>query len=143
MVFQKGINRHVDRFFWGDQNLLKKDILFFPKYIVRSNHRKVLYEIAVQKCSTCGEKPWKIRFKDAFFQKLGLPIFETNQGVAVLTKAVLRAISYKAESTPKIEFSSCRITFLGNVLAKKLSFIYDELNVVLAIQFSCRSIKLR
>ena len=53
----------------------------------------------------------------------------------------ISAIGYEAESMPKIEFSSCRITFRGNVSCKKSSFSYGELNVVLAIQFSCRHIK--
>ena len=35
------------------------------------------------------------------------------------------------------------ITFHGNVSWKKLSFSYGKLNAVLAIQFSCRRIKLR
>ena len=43
--FKKEINRRVDRFFWGYQILSKKDILFFPQYIVRSNHRRVFYDL--------------------------------------------------------------------------------------------------
>ena len=45
--FKNGINVRIDKFFWGGENLPKKDILFFPQYIVRSNHRKVLYEVTV------------------------------------------------------------------------------------------------
>ena len=55
----------------------------------------------------------------------------------------IKAIGYEAKSTPKIEFSSCRITFRVNVSCKKSIFSYGELNVVLTIQFSCRRIKLR
>ena len=55
----------------------------------------------------------------------------------------ISAIEYDAESTPKIEFSLCRITFRGNVSCKKSGFSYGKLNVVFTIQFSCRRIKLR
>ena len=106
---------------------------------------------------------------DVHIQILVLPIFETNQGVNILktsqeelgfaTKSVhhksvilisfviqtfnIKAIGNNAKSTPKMEFSSCRITLRGNISCKKSSFSYSELNVELAIQFSYHRIKLR
>ena len=111
-----------------------------------------------------------LTFQDVYIQILVLSIFEINQGVTILKKPQedlinwylpfttpihhrsvmlmscmtqscnIKAIgSDKAVATPKIEFWSCGITFCGNVL----SFRYDELDVVLAIQFSCRCIKFR
>ena len=35
---------------------------------------------------TCGQKPWKIHFKNVYVQILVLSIFETNQGVTILKK---------------------------------------------------------
>ena len=42
----------------------------------------------------------------------------------VIQSCDIKAIGYEAKSTP--EFSSCRITFRGNVSCKKLSFSYGE-----------------
>ena len=78
--FIKGINRRVDRFFWGDQNFSK--YCFSPKILSEATIER-LVEIAVLHL---WSKTWKIRFKDVYVQILVLSIFETNQGVTILKK---------------------------------------------------------
>ena len=46
----------------------------------------------------------------------------------VIQSCNIKAIGYEVKSMPKIEFSSCRITFRGNVSCKKSSFSYGKLN---------------
>ena len=112
---------------------------------------------------TCGQKTWKIHLKDVFIQMLVLSIFETNQTITkkpqeevinwyllfatlihhrsvmwmshVMQSCKIKATGCEAESTPKIEFSSCRITFPWQRINKESSFSYGKLNVILAIQF--------
>ena len=151
MVFQKG-NKQTRKFFSGDQNFSK--YCFTPKILSEATIER-LVEIAVLHL---WSKTWKIRFKDVYVQILVLSIFETNQGVTILKKPQeelinwyllfatpihhwrvmsmsyviqscnIKAIGYEAKSMPKIEFSSCRVTFRGNVSCKKSSFSYGELN---------------
>ena len=73
--FKNGINRGIGRFFWADQYLSKKDILFFLQYYVKSNHRKMLYKIIVL---YLWSKTLEICIKDVYTQILVLPIFEVN-----------------------------------------------------------------
>ena len=116
-----------------------------------------LVEIAVLHA---WSKTYKTRFKNVCVQILVLSIFETNQGVTKLKKPQeelinwyllfatpihhrrvismsyviqscnIKTIGYEAKSTPKIEFSSYRVTFRGNVSCKKSSFSYGELNQI-------------
>ena len=120
---------------------------------------------------TYGQKPWKIRFRDIYILILVFPIFETNQGVTifknpleelinwhlpfatpihhrsvmlmsyVIQSCSIREIGYETDAKNRV--SVVRFTFHGNMSWKKSSFSYGELNVVLAIQLSCRRIKLR
>ena len=115
----------------------------------------MLVEIAVLHL---WSKTWKIRFKNVYVLILVLSMFETNPAMTILKKPQeeliywcllfatpihhrrvksvsyviqscnIKAIGYETKSTPKIEFSSWRVTFCGNVSYKKSSFSYGELN---------------
>ena len=67
---KKGINRRVDRFFWGDQNFSK--YCFSPKILSEATIER-LVEIAVLHL---WWKTWKIPFKDVYVQILVLSLFE-------------------------------------------------------------------
>ena len=146
------------------------EILFFPQCIVRSNHGNEEHEIAVLHVwpKTLKNTFWGRLYSNTsiiniwnkprgdhtqkasrklinWYLLFATPIHRRSAMLIsyVIQSCNIKAVGYEAKSTPKIEFSLCHIPFRGNVSCKKLSFSYGELNVVLAIQFSYRRIKLR
>ena len=77
----------------GAQSFKKEPIA--PQYIVRSSHRKVVYEIAVLHL---WSKTLKIRFKDVYIQVSST--FQTNLGVTIHNKHQEELNRYVLFTTP-------------------------------------------